>query len=223
MGWDPLQRFQLVAGHFQTRAQEPTVPVRELTQSCSLTVTGHFLQARATPINKVALKVTVKPAVARYIHSKPQICHSTHRIKASLGLVNLPVHTYQLSLAETLPHAWSPAGHAETPVGAPGAPSPESLLLLVLPFPLLKARPAPRGTTLPAPALTGFAAQPRGCSRHARALHALQAGRWRVKAQRTGAPCFRFYQALYRLFRRQAHKPALQYVCTAPNTACFHC
>lgn len=106
-----------------------------------MTATGHCLQATATLIINVALKVNLKPAVARYIHSKPQIRHDTHRIKVSLGLMNLLARIYQLSLAETLPYAWSPAGHAEMPVGAPGAPYPESLLLLVLPFPRLPAGP----------------------------------------------------------------------------------
>lgn len=101
---------------FLAQSQQPIGPVWELTQTCGLTVTGHFLLAGATLRVKVALKATLNPAVARYIHSKPQIYHGTLRIKISLGWVNLSAHIYQLSLAETLPQAWSPPEHLEIPV-----------------------------------------------------------------------------------------------------------
>lgn len=132
---------------FWTQTQKTRAPVWDLTQTWSMTVTGHVLQASATLIVKVALKVTLNPALAKYIHSKPQICHGTYRIKFTLGLLNLPAHIYQLSLAETLPCACSPPGHAEMPVGAPEAhlQSPRSCWSSLSPSPkpdLLPAGPS---------------------------------------------------------------------------------
>lgn len=108
--------------------------VRDLTQSCSVTVTGHFLQARATLIVQAALKVTLTPALARYGHSKPQIRHGTQRVKVPLGE---PTGTYSTShhLLRLSPVPGAHLDVAETPVGAPGVPPGDSLLLPALSFP----------------------------------------------------------------------------------------
>lgn len=191
---------------FWTRTQKPIVPVWELTQTCSMTVTGHFLQARATLIVKVALKVTLKPAVATYIHSKHQICHVTHKIKVSLGLVNLPAHIYQLPLfpmpgahldmqkclwVPQEPHlqspcsCWSSLSLSLTPDQLPAGPSFMHQHWRAL-LPTSRDAPGKQGQFM-----------------HFR----LEDGA--LKTRKPVLCAFASYQTLYRLLRLQTHKTAL--------------
>lgn len=153
--------------------------MRDLTQSCSVTVTGHFLQARATLIVQGALKVTLTPALARYGHSKPQKCHGTQRVKVPLGeptgtystshhLLRLsPVPGAHLDLQKRL---WVPQ---ESHLGTPCSCQPSL-------------------SHLRCTSTEGLCCQLLGCFRKSRAVLALQAGRRTLEVQITIPLCFCF-------------------------------